>query len=80
VREFETQRDLGAYYTRQGFTVLPPRQAIDVGTLLAGVPVHLTAGPGETFFYGGAATSADREIELATLVDDQDLGGFDHVY
>ncbi|MFG3518315.1 GNAT family N-acetyltransferase [Streptomyces bobili] len=49
--EFETGRDLGEYYTRQGFTVLRPGQAIDVGTLLAGVPIQLGAGPGETFFY-----------------------------
>ncbi|MEV0220380.1 GNAT family N-acetyltransferase [Streptomyces sp. NPDC050704] len=49
--EFEAGRGLGAYYTRQGFTVLRPGQAIDVGTLLAGVPVQLGAGPGETFFH-----------------------------
>ncbi|WP_251983041.1 hypothetical protein [Streptomyces violaceusniger] len=49
--EFDTGRDLEAYYTRQGFTVLRPGQAIDVGTLLAGVPIQLGAGPGETFFY-----------------------------
>ncbi|MGR3875663.1 GNAT family N-acetyltransferase [Streptomyces graminifolii] len=49
--EFATERDLGPYYRPQGFTVLRPGQAIDVGTLLAGVPVHLGAGPGETFFY-----------------------------
>lgn len=49
--EFETGRNLGAYYMRQGFTVLRPGQTIDVGTLLAGVPVQLGAGPGETFFY-----------------------------
>lgn len=49
--EFETGRDLGAYYTRHGFTVLQPGDTIDVGTLLTGVPIHLGAGPGETFFY-----------------------------
>ncbi|MHA5051094.1 GNAT family N-acetyltransferase [Streptomyces sp. SD15] len=49
--EFETGRDLGVYYTQQGFTVLRPGQATDVGTLLAGVPIQLGAGPGETFFY-----------------------------
>ncbi|WP_405876897.1 hypothetical protein [Streptomyces sp. NBC_00005] len=49
--EFETPRDLGPYYTRQGFTVLRPGQAIDVDTLLAGVPIQLGAGPGETFFH-----------------------------
>ena len=49
--EFETGRDLRAYYTRQGFTVLRPGQSTDVGTMLAGVPVQLGAGPGETFFY-----------------------------
>ncbi|MFE9647467.1 GNAT family N-acetyltransferase [Streptomyces sp. NPDC006365] len=48
---FETPRDLGPYYTRQGFTVLRPGQTIDVGTLLAGVPIQLGAGPGETLFY-----------------------------
>lgn len=49
--EFETPRELAPYYTRQGFTVLRPGQTIDVGTLLAGVPIQLGAGPGETFFY-----------------------------
>jgi GNAT superfamily N-acetyltransferase len=49
--EFDTARDLGPYYTRQGFTVMRPGETIDVGTLLAGVPVQLGAGPGETFFY-----------------------------
>ncbi len=49
--EFDTGRDLGPYYTRQGFNVLRPEQAIDVGTLLAGIPLHLGAGPGLTFFY-----------------------------
>ncbi|WP_019074347.1 GNAT family N-acetyltransferase [Streptomyces hokutonensis] len=49
--EFATERDLGPYYRRQGFTVVEPGQTVDVGTLLAGVPVHLGAGPGETFFY-----------------------------
>ncbi|WP_125264482.1 GNAT family N-acetyltransferase [Streptomyces alboflavus] len=48
---FETGRDLGAYYTRQGFTVLRPGQTIDIGTLLAGVPIQLGSGPGETFFH-----------------------------
>ncbi|MFJ9250317.1 GNAT family N-acetyltransferase [Streptomyces sp. NPDC101776] len=48
--EFATERDLGPYYTRQGFTVLGSGQAIDVGTL-TGVPLQLFAGPGETFFY-----------------------------
>ncbi|MEV0254728.1 GNAT family N-acetyltransferase [Streptomyces sp. NPDC050732] len=48
---FETSRALGPYYTRQGFTVLWPGQTIDVGTLLAGVPIQLGAGPGETLFY-----------------------------
>ncbi|MGW1501987.1 hypothetical protein ACWCQW_26045 [Streptomyces mirabilis] len=45
--EFETGRDLGAYSTRQRFTVLRPRQSTDIGT----VPVQLGTGPGETFFY-----------------------------
>ncbi|MDF3294263.1 GNAT family N-acetyltransferase [Streptomyces silvisoli] len=49
--EFDTGRELGPYYTRQGFNVLRPEQAIDVGTLLAGIPLHLGAGPGLTFFY-----------------------------
>ncbi|MEU1542047.1 GNAT family N-acetyltransferase [Actinacidiphila glaucinigra] len=49
--EFDTGRDLGPYYTRQGFNVLRPGQAVDVGTLLTGVPLHLGAGPGLTFFY-----------------------------
>ncbi|MFI9835246.1 GNAT family N-acetyltransferase [Streptomyces sp. NPDC051913] len=49
--EFDTGRDLGPYYVRQGFTVLRPGQAVDVGTLLVGVPLHLGAGPGLTFFY-----------------------------
>ncbi|WPO76236.1 GNAT family N-acetyltransferase [Streptomyces sp. KN37] len=48
---FETPRALGPYYTRQGFTVLRSGQTIDVGTLLAGVPIQLGAGPGETLFY-----------------------------
>ncbi|MGW3652454.1 GNAT family N-acetyltransferase [Streptomyces sp. NPDC000878] len=48
---FETGRELGPYYTRQGFTVLRPGQTIDVGTLLAGMPIQLGSGPGETFFY-----------------------------
>ncbi|QKZ23808.1 GNAT family N-acetyltransferase [Streptomyces chartreusis] len=49
--EFDTGRELGPYYTRQGFTVLRPGQAVDVGTLLTGAPLHLGAGPGLTFFY-----------------------------
>lgn len=49
--EFDTTRALGPYYTRQGFSVLRPRQGIDVGTLLTGVPLHLGAGPGLTFFH-----------------------------
>lgn len=49
--EFGTGRDLGPYYTRQGFNVLRAGQAVDVGTLLTGVPLHLGAGPGLTFFY-----------------------------
>lgn len=48
---FETSRALGPYCTRQGFTALRPGQAIDVGTLLAGVPIQLGARPGETLFY-----------------------------
>jgi len=38
--EFETGPNLGTHYTRRGFTVLPPGQTIDVGTLLAGVPIR----------------------------------------
>jgi GNAT superfamily N-acetyltransferase len=49
--EFDTERALGPYYRRQGFTVLRPGQGIDVGTLLTGVPLHLGAGPGLTFFH-----------------------------
>ncbi|MET8405946.1 GNAT family N-acetyltransferase [Streptomyces sp900116325] len=49
--EFDTGRDLGPYYTQQGFAVLRPGQAVDVGTLLTGVPLHIGAGPGLTFFY-----------------------------
>lgn len=49
--EFDTTRTLGPYYTRQGFSVLRPGQGIDVGTLLTGVPLHLGAGPGLTFFH-----------------------------
>ncbi len=48
---FETPRELGPYYTRQGFTVLRPGETIDVGTLLAGVPIQLGAGPGGTPFH-----------------------------
>ncbi len=48
---FETERELGLYYMRQGLTVLRPGQTADVGTLLAGVPLQLGSGPGETFFY-----------------------------
>ncbi|MEU9979239.1 GNAT family N-acetyltransferase [Streptomyces sp. NPDC051014] len=51
--EFNTDRALGPYYRRQGFTVLRPGQSVDVGTLLTGVPFHLGAGPGLTFFYRG---------------------------
>ncbi|MFB7510788.1 GNAT family N-acetyltransferase [Streptomyces broussonetiae] len=50
--EFDTQRPLGPYCRRQGFTVLRPGQGIDVGTLLTGMPLHLGAGPGLTFFHG----------------------------
>ncbi|WP_329347545.1 hypothetical protein OG226_02005 [Streptomyces sp. NBC_01261] len=49
--EFATERDLGPYYRRQGFTVMRPGETIDVGTLLTAVPVQLGAGSGETFFY-----------------------------
>ncbi|MBT2423693.1 GNAT family N-acetyltransferase [Streptomyces sp. ISL-22] len=49
--EFDTERELGPYYTRQGFTVLRPGETIDVGTVLAGVPIQLGAGPGETLFH-----------------------------
>ncbi|WP_240436156.1 GNAT family N-acetyltransferase [Streptomyces sp. CC0208] len=49
--EFDTERDLGPYYTRQGFSVLQPGQGIEVGTLLTGNPLHLGAGPGLTFFH-----------------------------
>ncbi|MEU6201411.1 GNAT family N-acetyltransferase [Streptomyces sp. NPDC047061] len=49
--EFDTERALGPYYRRQGFTVLRPGQGIDVGTLLTGIPLHLGAGPGLTFFH-----------------------------
>ncbi|MGW6958780.1 GNAT family N-acetyltransferase [Streptomyces chartreusis] len=53
--EFDTGRELGPFYMRQGFTVLRPGQAIDVGTLLTGVPLHLGAGEGLTFFYRWSA-------------------------
>ncbi|MER6288404.1 GNAT family N-acetyltransferase [Streptomyces sviceus] len=49
--EFDTERDLGPYYRKQGFSVLRPGQAIDVGTLLTGSSLHLGAGPGLTFFH-----------------------------
>ncbi|WP_259294732.1 GNAT family N-acetyltransferase [Streptomyces canus] len=49
--EFDTERNLGRYYTRQGFSVLGPGQTIDVGSLLTGSPLHLGAGPGLTFFH-----------------------------
>lgn len=49
--EFDTERDLGPFYRRQGFRVLRPGQAIDVGTLLTGSPLYLGAGPGLTFFH-----------------------------
>jgi GNAT superfamily N-acetyltransferase len=49
--EFDTTRALGPYYTRQGFSVVKPGQSIDVGTLLADIPLHLGAGPGLTFFH-----------------------------
>ncbi|MEU9190318.1 GNAT family N-acetyltransferase [Streptomyces sp. NPDC048484] len=49
--EFDAERDLGPYYTRQGFSVLQPGQGIDVGTLLTGSPFHLGAGPGLTLFH-----------------------------
>ncbi|MGW4912511.1 hypothetical protein [Streptomyces sp. NPDC004270] len=49
--EFGTEHALGPYCTRQGFTVLRPGQGIDVGTLLTGMPLHLGAGPGLTFFH-----------------------------
>jgi GNAT superfamily N-acetyltransferase len=49
--EFDTERDLGPYYTRQGFSVLRPGHSIDVGTLLTGSPLHLGAGPGLTFLH-----------------------------
>ncbi|MFB6791745.1 GNAT family N-acetyltransferase [Streptomyces olivaceus] len=49
--EFETQRALGPYYTRQGFTVLEPAETIDVGTVLAGFPMQLGAQPDEALFY-----------------------------
>ncbi|MGW7386356.1 GNAT family N-acetyltransferase [Streptomyces sp. NPDC054794] len=49
--EFDTERALGPYYTRQGFTVLRSGQSIDVGTLITGIPLHLGAGPGLTFFH-----------------------------
>ncbi|WP_020123903.1 hypothetical protein [Streptomyces canus] len=48
---FDTERNLGSYYTRQGVSVLGPRQAIDVGSLLTGGPLYLGAGPGLTFFH-----------------------------
>ncbi|MFI5682091.1 GNAT family N-acetyltransferase [Streptomyces cellulosae] len=49
--EFDTERDLGPYYTRQGFSVLRPGHSIDVGTLLTGSPLHLGAGPGLAFIH-----------------------------
>ncbi|MDN3249741.1 GNAT family N-acetyltransferase [Streptomyces sp. ZSW22] len=49
--EFETERALGPYYARQGFSVLEPPQTIDIGTVLAGHPMHLGAHPGEALFY-----------------------------
>ncbi|MFI2765476.1 hypothetical protein ACH5A3_42820 [Streptomyces echinatus] len=49
--EFGTQRSLGPYYNRQGYTVLQPGQSIDIGTLLTGMPLHLGAGPGLTLFH-----------------------------
>lgn len=49
--EFETERALGRYYARQGFSVLDPAQTIDVGTVLAGYPMRLGAQPGEALFY-----------------------------
>ncbi|MEU5255151.1 GNAT family N-acetyltransferase [Streptomyces longwoodensis] len=49
--EFDTERALGPYYGRQGFTVLRPGQGIEVGTLLTGLPLHLGAGPGLTSFH-----------------------------
>ncbi|MGW3956031.1 GNAT family N-acetyltransferase [Streptomyces sp. NPDC004752] len=49
--EFETQRGLGPYYARQGFSVLESGQTVDVGEVLAGVPMHLGSRPGEALFY-----------------------------
>ncbi|MFI0515786.1 GNAT family N-acetyltransferase [Streptomyces sp. WSLK1-5] len=49
--EFDTERDLGPYYTRQGFSVLGSGQTINVGSLLTGSPLHLGAGPGLTLFH-----------------------------
>ncbi|MGW3359943.1 GNAT family N-acetyltransferase [Streptomyces bungoensis] len=54
--EFDTGRDLGPYYTRQGFNVLRPGQAVDVGTLLTGVPLHLGAGTGSDVLLPVACT------------------------
>lgn len=49
--EFETQRALGPYYARQGFSILDPEQTIDVGTVLAGFPMQMGSEPGEALFY-----------------------------
>ena len=49
--EFDTERDLGPFYRRQGFTVLRQGQSIDVGSQLTGTPLHLGTGPGLTLFY-----------------------------
>lgn len=48
---FETERALGPYYARHGFTVLNPGATTDVGTALTGRPIGLGAGPGEQLFF-----------------------------
>ncbi|MFH8492288.1 hypothetical protein [Streptomyces longisporoflavus] len=49
--EFATERKLGPYYTRHGYSVLAPGQTTDVGYILTGRPIGLGAGPGEQLFY-----------------------------
>ncbi|MFB7453258.1 GNAT family N-acetyltransferase [Streptomyces sp. NPDC056194] len=48
---FETERALGPYYARQGFTILDPGETTDVGFVLTGRPIGLGAGPGEQLFF-----------------------------
>lgn len=49
--EFDIERHLESYYTRQGFTVLEPGTTTDVGVVLTGWPIGLGAGPGEQLFF-----------------------------